>query len=55
MQLDVDTVRNADGTGNVAGVLNREAAFVRRTGTRRGMNSSSVLSVEDASHADVVC
>ena len=42
-----DIVWDADGTRIVAGVLDREVAFVRRTVTRREMNSSSVLSVAD--------
>ena len=49
VQLNSDTVRNADGTRNAAGVLDREVAFVGRrpTATRRELNCSSVLSVRD--------
>ena len=47
VQLNSDTVRNADGTRNSAGVLDREVAFVGRTATRRELNCSSVLSMRD--------
>jgi len=43
VQLNSDTVRNADGTRNAAGVLDREVAFVGR----RELNCSSVLSMRD--------